>query len=210
MTNPVWKLSLDLHGLTRHGQREAKTAAARLNKMGVGQDAWVWSGTQTSSLETAEVVASTLGIGREQLIPEYAFLDSRGVGAMEWGPCEEVDRAVGQVDQQGDRQRLELGVDGTPGESVHDVFVRMRQLISKIETAWNGQDVVIVAPDSYTLAIMEAAMKGRDITGYRDCMYRTGEVRKIDPVVRVVEPKKSLTLAEALTQFKSERSDASS
>lgn len=205
VTNPVWKLNIDLHGLTKRGVREARSAAASLESFGVGYDAWIWCGTQVSSLETAEVVASSLGVPREQLVPEYAFLDSRGVGELEWGKKEIVEKTVNSVDERGDRSRIELGVDGTPGESVHDVFVRMRQLLSKLETAWQDQDIVVTAPDSYTLAILETALKGEDLTRYTNYSYRTGEVRKVEPTIYLAEEKRPLSLADALAQFNSER-----
>jgi hypothetical protein len=48
------------------------------------------------------------------------------------------------------------GYDGTPNESAADVLTRMRQLLSICETQYFGEDVVIVAPDSDTLSILQA------------------------------------------------------
>lgn len=47
------------------------------------------------------------------------------------------------------------GYDGTPNESAADVLTRMRQLLSICETQYSGEDVVIVAPDSDTLSILQ-------------------------------------------------------
>lgn len=40
-------------------------------------------------------------------------------------------------------------VDGTVHESSADVLVRVRQLLSLLETQYNGDTVIIVAPDRW-------------------------------------------------------------
>lgn len=47
------------------------------------------------------------------------------------------------------------GVDGTPNESVMDVMVRVRQLLSILETQYLGDTVLIIAPDSYNLSVLQ-------------------------------------------------------
>lgn len=46
-------------------------------------------------------------------------------------------------------------VDGTPNESVNDVLVRVRQLMSILETQYQGDQVVIVSPDSDNLSVLQ-------------------------------------------------------
>lgn len=53
--------------------------------------------------------------------------------------------------------------DGTPNESVADVFVRVTQLMSILETQYSGDTVVIVSPDSDNLTVLQAGLVGLDL-----------------------------------------------
>lgn len=53
--------------------------------------------------------------------------------------------------------------DGTPNESVADVFVRVTQLMSILETQYAGDTVVIVSPDSDNLSVLHAGLVGLDL-----------------------------------------------
>lgn len=53
--------------------------------------------------------------------------------------------------------------DGTPNESVEDVFVRVTQLMSILETQYSGDTVIIVSPDSDNLTILQAGLVGLDL-----------------------------------------------
>lgn len=53
--------------------------------------------------------------------------------------------------------------DGTPNESVSDVFVRVTQLMSILETQYSGDTVIIVSPDSDNLSILQAGLVGLDL-----------------------------------------------
>jgi hypothetical protein len=45
----------------------------------------IWHDISSRALETANVLCEQLGIGRERVIPEYAFLEPRGMGLWESG-----------------------------------------------------------------------------------------------------------------------------
>lgn len=53
--------------------------------------------------------------------------------------------------------------DGTPNESVSDVFVRVTQLMSILETQYSGDTIIIVSPDSDNLTILQAGLVGLDL-----------------------------------------------
>lgn len=53
--------------------------------------------------------------------------------------------------------------DGTPNESVADVFVRITQLMSIVETQYSQDTVIIVSPDSDNLSILQAGLLGLDL-----------------------------------------------
>lgn len=52
-------------------------------------------------------------------------------------------------------------VDGTPNESVHDVLVRVRQLLSILETQYQGDQILIVSPDSDNLSVLQVGKRSR-------------------------------------------------
>lgn len=56
--------------------------------------------------------------------------------------------------------------DGTPNESVADVFVRVTQLMSILETQYSEDTVVIVSPDSDNLSVLQAGLVGLDLRRY--------------------------------------------
>jgi len=53
--------------------------------------------------------------------------------------------------------------DGTPNESVLDVFVRVTQVMSILETQYSEDTVIIVSPDSDNLTILQAGLTGLDL-----------------------------------------------
>jgi broad specificity phosphatase PhoE len=117
------------------------------------------------------------------MVPEFAYLDARGVGAMEGKDVRSVSTLLSEIDSRNPDLRMEGGTDGTPNESVSDVFVRVRQLMSKLETQYFGDDIVIIAPDSDLLSVLECALVNEPLTNHRKFSYNPGEIRKISPVI---------------------------
>lgn len=193
-TNPVNKLSIQLHGLTATGVDQAVSASSALSKAGVGSGAWIWPSVTISSYETAEILASKLRVRREQIVPEFSFLDMRGVGAMEGGKSADVRRELVSNDMKDSYWRPPPGEDGTPNDSTEDVFVRVRQLLSKLETQYFAEDIIILSPDSDPLSVLQAAMTGHDLRRHHEFEYGPGEVRFVRELVvdsfgkTVVEP----------------------
>lgn len=182
-SNPVNKLSIKLHGLTPAGVEQAMRASKALVKEGVGSEAWIWPSVTTSSFETAEIIAYNLNVRREQIVPEFSFLDARGVGAMEGGRLADIRRVVVEHDRVDSNWRPVPGEDGTPNDSTEDVFVRVRQLLSKLETQYFGEDIVILSPDSDPLSVLQAALMGQDLREHHKYEYQPGEVRFVQELV---------------------------
>ena len=59
---------------------------------------------------------------------------------------------------------------------MQDVLVRVRQLLSITETQYTGQDILIVAPDSFTLSALQAAALGVDLKEHAGYFMAPGEV----------------------------------
>lgn len=182
-SNPVDKLSVRLHGLTPAGVEQARGASTALADAGVGASAWLWPSVTMSAFETAEILAYCLNIRREQIVPEFSFLDARGVGRLDGGRESDVRRVIAQNDRLDSNWRPTPGEDGTPNDSTEDVFVRVRQLLSKLETQYEGESIVILAPDSDPLSILQAAMTGVDLRSHHQCEFMPGEIRYVKELV---------------------------
>eukprot|EP00178_Gracilaria_changii_P020929 TRINITY_DN615_c0_g1_i1.p1 TRINITY_DN615_c0_g1~~TRINITY_DN615_c0_g1_i1.p1 ORF type:complete len:374 (-),score=39.88 TRINITY_DN615_c0_g1_i1:64-1185(-) len=182
-SNPVNKLSLEKHSLTKRGVNQAIRASEALMKEGLSSDAWIWPSVTISAFETAEIVASKLRIRREQLVPEFSFLDARGVGALDGGQTSDVRSVVVENDTKDSNWRPQAGEDGTPNDSSQDVFVRVTQLLNKLETQYFGENIIIVSPDSDPLSILQATMTGQDLIHHHQLEYAPGEVRKVKELV---------------------------
>lgn len=177
--NPVEKLSLAKHGLTRRGADDARAAAAALLSIGLSAETWIWPSVTISAFETAEILAASMRIGRERIVPEFAFLDARGVGKMEGQSVSAVSKLTREHDHLDANWKPELGDDGTPNDSVNDVFVRVRQLMSKLETQYFAQDIIVIAPDSDPLSIWQATFMGKELTDHAEMSFVPGEVRRV-------------------------------
>ncbi|KAJ4829076.1 hypothetical protein Tsubulata_030975 [Turnera subulata] len=161
-TNPVEKTSVD-SGLSEKGKKQAVKAALQLKEMGAcNGDCWIWPSITQRAYQAAEIIAAVNGIGRSRIVPEFSFLDARGLGAYEGRKLEAVSE-VYESDTISPRNKPPPTYDGTPNESVADVFVRVTQLMSILETQYSGETIIIVSPDSDNLTVLQAGLVGLDL-----------------------------------------------
>lgn len=179
-TNPVAKTSVD-SGLSENGIRQAMRAALKLKEMGACDGScWIWPSITQRAYQAAEIIASVNKIDRSHVVPEYSFLDARGLGAYE-------GKALNSISEVHASDGLSPSIkpppinDGTPNESVDDVFVRITQLMSILETQYSGDTVIIVSPDSDNLSVLQAGLIGLDLRRHTDLRFNPGEVRSVDP-----------------------------
>ncbi|KAL5723739.1 hypothetical protein ACHQM5_007100 [Ranunculus cassubicifolius] len=178
-TNPVAKTSMD-SGLSQQGKKQTARAALRLKEMGACEDScWVWPSITQRAYQAAEIIASVNGVNRSRIVPEYSFLDARGLGIYEGKKLDYVAEVYAS-DSISPRIKPPPIDDGTPNESVSDVFVRVTQLMSILETQYSGETVIIVSPDSDNLTILQAGLLGLDLRKHRDLSFGPGEVRYVD------------------------------
>eukprot|EP01023_Acetabularia_acetabulum_P059647 TRINITY_DN7173_c0_g1_i1.p2 TRINITY_DN7173_c0_g1~~TRINITY_DN7173_c0_g1_i1.p2 ORF type:complete len:131 (-),score=25.22 TRINITY_DN7173_c0_g1_i1:398-790(-) len=123
------------------------------------------------------MLESVFDVGRSRLVPEFSFLDARGVGALNGQSEQIVKQILLEGDQFSELWKPPKGTDGTPNESVEDVFVRCRQVLSILETSYIGEDIFIVTPDSDTLSTLQAALLGIDLREHNSLEFRPGEVK---------------------------------
>lgn len=179
-TNPVAKTSVD-SGLSPEGKRQATRAAVELQRLGAcGGSCWIWPSITQRAYQAAEIIASVNGIDRSRIVPEYSFLDARGLGAFEGRSLDAVSEVYAS-DRISPNIKPPPITDGTPNESVSDVYVRVTQLMSILETQYSEETIVIVSPDSDNLSVLLAGLTGVDLRRHWDLLFRPGEVRLVDP-----------------------------
>ncbi|KAK6148410.1 hypothetical protein DH2020_019322 [Rehmannia glutinosa] len=124
----------------------------------------------------------------QHIVPEYSFLDARGLGAYEGKKLDTVSEVYASDSLSPNIKPPPID-DGTPNESVQDVFVRVTQLMSILETQYSEDTVIIVSPDSDNLTVLQAGLVGlelrrqafhENIYRHRDLAFRPGEVRFVD------------------------------
>lgn len=180
VTNPVAKTSVD-SGLSRAGAQQAAASALELKRMGACEGScWIWPSITQRAYQTAEFIAYANGVDRSRIVPEYSFLDARGLGAFERRGLDSVAE-VYSSDSISPNIKPPPIDDGTPNESVADVFVRVTQLMSILETQYSGDTVIIVSPDSDNLTILQAGLTGLDLRRHKDLFFGPGDVRLVDP-----------------------------
>ncbi|KAF6000652.1 hypothetical protein F1559_000619 [Cyanidiococcus yangmingshanensis] len=151
-SNPVDKTSVAKSGLTARGAKEARMAAEQLlQQLGFCQQ-------RTQCWIWPSMTLNAVRDCLREVIPRLHAQD--------------------RVNAQ---RRPPPGEDGTPPESIFDVFIRVRQLLSKLETQYGAQgaDVVIVAPDTYTLSILECMLNGEPLEQFDQHLFAPGEVHRI-------------------------------
>ncbi|XP_024976894.1 uncharacterized protein LOC112514578 [Cynara cardunculus var. scolymus] len=179
-TNPVAKTSVD-NGLSNIGKKQTVRAALRLKEMGACENScWIWPSITQRSYQAAEVIAAVNGVNRSNIVPEYSFLDARGLGAYEGKSLQSVSEIYASDGLSTNIKPPPIN-DGTPNESVADVFVRVTQLMSILETQYSEDTVIIVSPDSDNLTILQAGLVGLDLRRHNELSFEPGEVRFFDP-----------------------------
>ncbi|GLU20704.1 hypothetical protein SLE2022_368880 [Rubroshorea leprosula] len=178
-TNPVAKTSVD-SGLSEKGKKQTVRAALELQGMeACERNCWIWPSITQRAYQAAEIIASVNGVSRSYIVPEYSFLDARGLGAFEGKKLEAVSEVYAS-DSISPTIKPPPTDDGTPNESVSDVFVRVTQLMSILETQYSEDTIVIVSPDSDNLTILQAGLVGLDLRRHNDLSFAPGEVRFVD------------------------------
>ncbi|KAJ1688264.1 hypothetical protein LUZ63_019654 [Rhynchospora breviuscula] len=179
-TNPVSKTSVD-SGLSVDGLRQTAQAALELKRLGACEDdCWIWPSITQRSYQAAEIIASVNEVNHIRIVPEYSFLDARGLGSFEGRGLATLSEVYASDEISADIKPPAIN-DGTPNESVADVFVRVTQLMSILETQYFGDTVIIVSPDSDNLSILQAGLIGLDLRRHSSLYFSPGEVRLVDP-----------------------------
>jgi broad specificity phosphatase PhoE len=181
LTNPVAKTSMS-NALSKNGRRQVvQETFAALNDINACENGcWLWPSTTQNSYQTAEILASLYGIGRNRIVPEFSKIDARGLGGLDGGQWSIVSEEVAAGDASSVDWKPPPGTTGTPNESATEVLVRGRELLSLLETQFFGETVLIISPDSDNLSILQAGVLGIDLRGHRKFAVLPGHVRQLE------------------------------
>ena len=189
-TNPVNKTSMS-NGLSENGKRQVlRETVPKLYEMGAcREDCWLWPSITQNAYQTAELISYAFRIGRERIVPEYSFLDMRGLGIFDRLAPEEAYAEIHEIDRRGASLRPPPTTTGTPNESVMDVFVRVRQMLSVMETQYRGANIVVISPDSENLSVLQTVILGEADATHWQRGFRPGECRRLELSTTPVERK---------------------
>ena len=152
-TNPVKKLAVS-NALTPEGRLQVLDAAKRIctnDEIGL-IPSWVYTSNTERAYESATILARECQLGQNRVVPEFSFLDARGMGTYEGKNQEQSIEELHKLDEeQGIKYRPPAASDGTPSDSVNDVLVRVNQLVSTLEGLYSGENVLIMSPDEEIL-----------------------------------------------------------
>lgn len=134
--------------------------------------------------QTADIIAGALTISRKDVEPEFRWLEARGMGELEGYSLSEAATTLRALDKEDIDNRAAPTDDGTPSDSVNDVFSRMRNTIAKIENSYSGGDFVIVPGDATVLSVFAAAACKCELTEHAQFTLRPGEFFDVRELVQ--------------------------
>ena len=168
------------NGLTEEGAKQASAAADAVARVfgDAGGPPVVRYATARHCKQTADILGARLAVPSSKLLPEADLLDARGYGAHEGEGLWRVPELWAQYDARSRYAKPPEAEDGSYAESVEDVYVRVREVLSVCETTL-CDDVVLVAPGSDVLSVLEASLRGRRLTDHFALAFQPGEVRYV-------------------------------
>jgi hypothetical protein len=116
-------------------------------------------------MDTGDLIARELKLGRDRLLPEFTYLDQRGIGLWDSSDMSIVKPALWALDEleagpEGFGARPPPNEDGTPNETLHDQFIRLRQFLSLQESRTAGETILIIFPDGTGPALLSCMIAG--------------------------------------------------
>lgn len=135
-----------------------------------------------SCVDTAMILGQELKLGTDRIVPEFTFLDPRGIGAWDMSSRDITMPALWAMDND------EAGTDGlyalppssddgTPHEVLADQAVRLRQILSILESQYSGDTILLIFPDGTGPALLSAMIAGIPYNRVHELEYTPGEIR---------------------------------
>lgn len=179
-TNPLFLTNTE-DGLTALGRMQVEEACSQLIANDINPSVVKYS-LASKCIDTANIVANTLLVGRNRIVPEFTFMDPRGAGYWNGQNLEQTEAALFALDlaeagKDGTGGRPPPNEDGTANETLWDQVIRLRQLMSVLETQYSGDDILLVFPDGTSPALLSCLIAGVDLRDVHAFNFEPGEVR---------------------------------
>ena len=163
-TNPLFITNRE-YALSEEGRRMVEKQAEVLKKA-VNPPTLAYHSLAANGIDSADIIGQELRLGRERILPEFTYLDQRGIGGWNDGSTEEIQPAIWALDKfeaskEGVGGRPPPNEDGTPNETLADQFVRLRQFLSLLESRTSGENVLLIFPDGTGPALLSCMIAGK-------------------------------------------------
>jgi len=183
-TNALFLTNRDNAMVTNDGGAVAQSVrdACRLIEESGDAPTRVFHSLAANGMDTGDLLARTLTLGRDRLLPEFTYLDQRGIGLWDSSDYDRTKKAVMAMDyyeagRDGTAGRPPANEDGTPNETLQDQFVRLRQFISLQESRTSGENILVIFPDGTGPALLSCMIAGLPLNECHCLDYAPGEVR---------------------------------
>ncbi|KAL3758579.1 hypothetical protein ACHAWU_008333 [Discostella pseudostelligera] len=179
-TNPLFLTNQD-DSLSDLGKIQVEASCNEMLVLGINPSVVKYS-LASKCIETANIVASTLMVGRNRIVPEFTFMDQRSVGLWDGKSLNSTEAAVWAMDadEAGDEGRggkPPPNEDGTPNETLFEQVTRLRQLMSILETQYSGDDILLIFPDGTSPALLSCLISGIPLKEVHALNFLPGELR---------------------------------
>jgi len=172
-SNPINK-QMSERGLTDRGREQVERSVDLLRARGVTYPV-IFYDSGVRATQTAEIIAQKLGVPKKDVEPEYRWLEARGYGALDGADLVSANAKLRALDALDIDNAAEESDDGTPADSVNEMFSRVGNTVSKIEQTYGGGDFIVVGGDSTVLSVFAAAACGVDLREHGRFELRPGE-----------------------------------
>lgn len=135
-SNPINKQQSE-RGLTARGRAQVTRSIEALTQMGITSPQ-IFYDSGVRATETAEMIAVGLGTPRKDVEPEFRWLEARGLGALDGTDLGEATKRLRIMDALDIDNSPETTDDGTPSDSINEVYSRLRNTVLKIENTYGG------------------------------------------------------------------------
>jgi broad specificity phosphatase PhoE len=179
-TNPLFLTNQD-DSLSDLGKIQVEASCNEMLVLGINPSVVKYS-LASKCIETANIVASKLMVGRNRIVPEFTFMDQRSVGLWDGKSLNSTEAAVWAMDtdEGGDEGRggkPPPNEDGTPNETLFEQVTRLRQLMSILETQYSGDDILLIFPDGTSPALLSCLISGIPLKEVHALNFLPGELR---------------------------------
>ena len=135
-----------------------------------------------SCADAADIVVDQLKLGRDRIVPEFTYLDGRGVGAWDFAAMNKTQEAVWALDVDeagiaGRGGRPPENEDGTPAETLGEQVTRLQNCICLLETLYTGDTILLIFPDGTGPALLSCCIGGIPLSRVHEFNYDNGEIR---------------------------------